>query len=89
MRLFVGLLILGMWAGLGAPSAFGQAPPAQKPAEEASPEEPDFAFVTGGPFTQVKNSLQFIQQFGYGTRRFNTAGGRVNEDEFLFFLRTE
>ncbi len=34
---------------------------AQAPAsEEASAEEPDFFFLTGGPYTQLKNSFQMI-----------------------------
>lgn len=53
------------------------------------PEEPDYAFVAGGPYTQLKNSIQVIHAFNYGTRRFSVPGGARNEDEFLFFLRTE
>ncbi len=68
---------------------FAQDNPPPSPPAESSPEEPDFAFVAGGPYTQLKNSIQIIHQVGYGTRRFNTPGGRFNEDEFLFFLRTE
>lgn len=59
------------------------------PIQTTEPEEPDFIFFTGGPYTQLKNSIQFIHQFGYATRRFSLPGGRRNEDEFLFFLRSE
>lgn len=63
---------------------------AQSTAQQAAePEEPDYFFFTGGPYTQVKNSMQVIHAFGYGTRRFTLPGGRQNSDEFLFFLRTE
>jgi hypothetical protein len=57
--------------------------------QDPQPEEPDYAFLAGGPYTQLKNSIQIIHQFGYGTRKFSIPGGRRNEDEFLFFLRTE
>ncbi len=59
------------------------------PGEPPEPEEPDFAFVASGPYTQVRNSVQFIHQFSYGTRHFAEPGGPRNEDQFLFFLRTE
>jgi len=94
------LLLWVIWcvcgAGARAQSEHPAPPPQQKPEPPApggssseEPEEPDFAFVSGGPFTQLKNSVQFIHQTGYRTRRFSVPGGRVNEDEFLFFLRTE
>jgi hypothetical protein len=76
-------VILLAWS---ASTSAQTAPPASSTPE---PEEPDFAFVTGGPFTQLKNSIQLIHQFGYGTRRFPVSGGQRYEDEFLFFLRTE
>lgn len=78
----VGVLLL-----LVSASSFAQSNP--PPAQTPPPEEPDYAFVTGGPFTQLKKSIQFIHQFGYGTRRFPVTGGHRNEDEYLFFLRTE
>jgi hypothetical protein len=53
------------------------------------PEEPDYAFIAGGPYTQLKNSIQVIHAFNYGTRRFSLPTGSRNEDEFLFFFRTE
>lgn len=55
----------------------------------SDPEEPDYAFVAGGPYTQLKNSIQVIHAFNYGTRRLRLPSGTRNEDEFLFFLRTE
>lgn len=55
----------------------------------AAPEEPDYAFIASGPYTQLKNSIQFINANFYGTRRFSLPGGTRNEDELLFFQRTE
>jgi hypothetical protein len=69
--------------------AVGVLPAAAQDPQTSEPEEPDYAFQTGGPYTQLKNSIQFIHSFNYGTRRFSVPGGRRNEDEFLFFLRTE
>jgi hypothetical protein len=66
---------------LCAPFAHGQT--------TSEPEEPDYAFIAGGPYTQLKHSIQFIHAFNYGTRRFSVPGGSRNEDEFLFFQRTE
>jgi hypothetical protein len=65
--------------------AGAQAPPA----ESSGPEEPDYAFLAGGPFTQLKNSIQIIHATVWGTRRFSLPGGRLNQDEFAFFQRTE
>jgi hypothetical protein len=62
--------------------------PAPAPKEE--PEEPDFAFIAGSAYLQGKNSMQFIHQTAFGTRRFTEPGGnRRSEDEFLFFQRVE
>lgn len=61
----------------------------QPPPSNSEPEEPDFAFISSSGYTQVKNTMQFIHQTGYGTRRFNEAAGRRNEDAFLFFQRVE
>jgi hypothetical protein len=55
---------------------------AQTPEAEAGPEEPDFFFLTGGPYTQKKNSPQIIwanQWFrqtsaGLRTRAYEGAG---------------
>ena len=63
--------------------------PAAAQNQKAEPEEPDFAFLAGGPYTQAKNSIQVIHQSAFGTRDFTVPGGRRNEDEFLFFFRTE
>jgi len=63
--------------------------PQSAPATKPEPEEPDFAFIAGGPYTQLKNSIQIIHQSGYSTRCFPVSGGHRNEDGFLFFLRTE
>jgi hypothetical protein len=57
--------------------------------DKSEPEEPDYAFFAGGPYTQLKNSIQVIHALGYGTRRFSVPAGSRNEDELLFFLRTE
>ena len=59
------------------------------PLQQSESEEPDFAFISGSGYTQVKESIQFIHQTAYGTRRFALPGGRRNKDEFLFFFRTE
>jgi hypothetical protein len=67
-------------------AAAAQTPP---PADSGGPEEPDYAFLTGGPFTQLKNSIQMIHATVFGTRKFSIPGGRLNQDEFLFFQRTE
>ena len=56
---------------------------------QSGPEEPDYAFFAGGPYTQLKNSIQIIHATSYGTRKFTLPGGRLNMDEFLFFNRTE
>ena len=67
-----------------------QNPPAAPAAQKEEPEEPDFAFLSGSAYTQVRNTMQFIHQSAYGTRRFpEPGGGRRNEDEYLFFQRVE
>ncbi len=53
------------------------------------PEEPDFAFISGSGYTQVKNTSQFIHQSSYGTRRFPLLGGSLHHDEYQFFQRAE
>jgi Putative MetA-pathway of phenol degradation len=63
--------------------------PATAQSQKPEPEEPDFAFIAGGPYTQAKNSIQIIHQTAFGTRDFIVPGARRNEDEFLFFFRTE
>ena len=70
-------------------AAQAQQPPHLSPPRE-EPEEPDFAFLAGSAYLQGKNSMQFIHQTAYGTRRFvGPDGSRRNEDEFLFFQRVE
>jgi hypothetical protein len=62
-----------------------QAAPVSKP----EPEEPDFAFVSGSAYTQVKKSAQFIHQTAFATRRVTDLLGLRNDDAFLFFQRLE
>lgn len=59
------------------------------PAPRAEPEEPDFAFLSGSAYTQIKNSLQVIHQTSYRASRFVVPDGRRTEEEFVFFQRTE
>lgn len=59
------------------------------PAGKSEPEEPDFAFVSGSAYTQVKKSVQFIHQTAFATRRVTDALGPRNDDAFLFFQRAE
>ncbi|MBI3485029.1 MAG: hypothetical protein HY012_07750 [Acidobacteria bacterium] len=70
---------------MSSPRVAAQSPPAAKP----EPEEPDFAFVSGSAYTQVKKSVQFIHQTGFGTRRVTDLLGSRNDDGFLFFQRVE
>ncbi len=67
------------------PALVAQTAPAGKP----EPEEPDFAFVSGSAYTQVKKSVQFIHQTGFATRRITDLLGPGNDDAFLFFQRVE
>ncbi len=53
------------------------------------PEEPDFAFISGSAYTQVKDTMQIIHQSSYGTRRFPLPGGSLHQDEYQFFQRVE
>jgi hypothetical protein len=84
-------LIIPLSACLLLASAAGaQSRPPASPPHEIEPEEPDFAFIAGSAYLQGKNSIQFIHQTAYGTRRFlQPDGSRRNEDEFLFFQRVE
>ena len=59
------------------------------PAAKSEPEEPDFAFVSGSAYTQVRKSLQIIHQTVFATRRVTDALGTRNDDAFLFFQRVE
>ena len=54
-----------------------------------NPEEPDFAFIAGGPYTQMKNSIQFIFPTQWGRRRSNVGGSILQHAEFGTLLRTE
>lgn len=76
------LVIAGLCAGPALAQTAGTSP-------QAEPEEPDFAFLAGGPYTQMKNSLQLIHATTYATRGVAAPGGRRHADEFLFFFRTE
>ncbi|MBI3405357.1 MAG: hypothetical protein HY046_07845 [Acidobacteria bacterium] len=97
MRLRRSALMLAIvWCAMCAVPkiVFGQNPQQQGTGTSTSgaadePEEPDFAFVSGSGYTQVKKSVQSIHQTGFGTRRFNTASGKLNQDDFLFFQRLE
>jgi hypothetical protein len=50
------------------------------------PEEPDYAFVAGGPYTQQKNSLQLIAPGMVGWR---TSGAGLNRRFYDAMLRVE
>jgi len=65
-----------------------QLPPKQALSED-EPEEPDFAFIAGGPYTQKKNSIQFIFPTQWGRRTSNLSGGTLQHAEFGTLLRTE
>jgi hypothetical protein len=56
------------------------------PASAGEPEEPDFAFITGGPYTQKKTSPQFIFPTAWGRRTSSTGLRRA---ELGTLLRTE
>jgi hypothetical protein len=81
LRTLQGCFLAGFLALFGAAPAYGQT--------AGEPEEPDYAFIVGGPYTQLKDSIQVIHAFNYGTRRFSLPSAARNEDEFLFFFRTE
>jgi hypothetical protein len=66
--------------------------PLRKDAKDESnddAEEPDYAFIAGGPYTQKKNSLQLIFAGQAGRRRTNLGGSTLEHAEFGTFLRTE
>lgn len=56
---------------------------------EVEPEEPDFAFVAGGPYTQKRNSIQLIVATQWGRRTSQLSGGTLQHAEFGTLLRTE
>ncbi len=89
-RLRVRLISVAAFLVLAGIAQGQQASRPLPPSPKEEPEEPDFAFIAGSAYLQGKNSLQFIHQRAYGTRRFiNPDGSRRNKDEFLFFQRLE
>ncbi len=58
-------------------------------AADDEPEEPDFAFIAGGPYTQKKQSIQFIFSGQWGRRRSSLGGFALDHAEFGTLLRTE
>jgi hypothetical protein len=79
-----------VWVWLTAMAMFCPGVVAQSAlATKAEPEEPDFAFVSGSAYTQVKKSVQVIHQTAIGTRRVTDLLGARNDDAFLFFQRVE
>ncbi|HZO99525.1 MAG TPA: hypothetical protein VFD30_04455 [Terriglobia bacterium] len=52
-------------------------------------EEPDYAFIAGGPYTQKKNSLQLIFAGQGGRRQTNLGGSTLEHAEFGTYLRAE
>lgn len=58
-----------------------------QPADEL--EEPDFAFVASGAYTQPKASYQLIVPWQWGRRRSNLNGSVIDHTEFSTLLRTE
>lgn len=66
-----------------------QSPSSNPAPQDDEPEEPDFAFIAGGPFTQKKNSIQFIQPSRWSRRRSGLNGSTLERTEFGTLLRTE
>lgn len=64
-------------------------PPQGSEAIASEPEEPDFAFITGGPYTQKKGSPQLIMPSTWGRRTSTVGGIRTRSSEFGTLLRTE
>ncbi|HUU12852.1 MAG TPA: hypothetical protein VM182_03970 [Terriglobia bacterium] len=58
-------------------------------AVDDEPEEPDFAFIAGGPYTQKKQSIQFIFPGQWGRRRSSLGGSALSHVELGTLLRTE
>jgi len=65
----------------------GATAPADSPDDE--PEEPDFAFVAGGPYTQRRHSIQTISANQYGRRRSHVGGSTLEHAEYGMLLRNE
>ena len=57
--------------------------------EKSEPEEPDFAFIAGGPYTQKAKSTQFISVSQYGWRHTTLGGSTLQHTEFGTLLRNE
>ena len=74
-------------AVLVAATALSPAASAQDQIQE--PEEPDFAFIAGGPYTQRKNSIQTISANQYGRRLSNLGGSTLEHAEYGMLLRNE
>jgi len=70
-------------------AATALSPAAAAEDQPQEPEEPDFAFIAGGPYTQRKNSIQSISASQYGRRRSNLGGSTLEHAEFGTLLRTE
>ena len=47
------------------------------------PEEPDFAFIAGGPYTQKRTSPQFVYSGQWG-RRISRVGGMSLQNSACF-----
>ncbi len=58
-------------------------------ADADEPEEPDFAFLTGGPYTQRKKSPQFIFPGAWGRRTSQTSGGLLHHSDYGALFRAE
>jgi hypothetical protein len=75
----------------GAENSGPSMPPVQEAAlvDEGEPEEPDYAFIAGGPYTQKKNSIQLIFPAQWGRRTSTLSSGTLQHAEFGTLLRTE
>lgn len=62
---------------------------AQAPAVPPQAEEPDFAFLTGGPYTQGEGVLQLIWASRYAADADRVADARVRSSAFAGALRVE
>ncbi|MBI1983609.1 MAG: hypothetical protein HYS61_05365 [Acidobacteria bacterium] len=89
----VGVLALAMLVPAGVALAQDEPLPESSLATAASaddePEEPDFAFIAGGPYTQKKHSIQFIFPGQWGRRRSKVGNSTLDHAEFGALLRTE
>ena len=89
----VGILMLAMLCLAGVVLAQEVPLPESSLATTASaddePEEPDYAFIAGGPYTQKKHSLQFIFPGQWGRRRSKVGNSTLEHAEFGTLLRTE